>query len=373
MSLAHQARQNGDACARDRCTQDRRAQDRRTQDRRALNTALAPFQAPSLRRSLWQFASTFGAYVAVNAAMYAALRVSVWLALALALPAAGLTVRLFIVQHDCGHGSFFRSRRLNDLLGRFCSVITFTPYSFWRRQHANHHACFNNLDRRDPGIDLYSSCATLREYQALPPVRRSLYRIARHPVVSQILLPPIVFLVIYRLPFDTPAAWTRERASVHLTNLAIASVLGLLVLALGAWPVVLVQVPIMAIASIVGVWLFSVQHRFEEAQWTRQEHWNSVQASLEGSSYLKLPRVLQWFTGNIGFHHVHHLASRVPNYRLQECHEARPDFLGTVTTLTLSQALLAPCYALWDEEKGRMVRFPAMRVPGRNALQRRLA
>jgi len=325
-------------------------------ERRALMAAIAPFQAPSLRRSLWQFGSTFVAFVAVNAAMYASLHVSVWLTLALAIPAGGLTVRLFIVQHDCGHGSFFRSRRANDLLGRFCSVMTFTPYAFWRRQHANHHACFNNLDRRDTGIDLYSTCATLREYQALPPARRLLYRAVRHPIVTQLLLPPIVFLILYRVPFDSPADWKRERASVYLTNFAIACVLGGMMLAFGAWPVVLVQLPTMMVASIVGVWLFSVQHRFEEAHWARQETWNPVQASLEGSSYLKLPRVLQWFTGNIGFHHIHHLSARMPNYRLQECHEARPE-LGTVTTLTLWEALLAPCYALWDEEKGRMVRF----------------
>ena len=254
-------------------------------ERRALMAAIAPFQAPSLRRSVSQFASTFLAFLAVNAAMYAALRVSAWLALALAVPAAGLMVRLFIIQHDCGHGSFFRSRRLNDLLGRVCSMITFTPYAFWRRQHANHHACFNNLDRRDPGIDLYSTCATLREYQALPRVRRLLYRIAHHPIVSQLLLPPLVFLVLYRVPFDAPSSWTRERASVYLTNLAIACVLGALVLAFGIWAVVLVQLPIMTITAVVGVWLFTVQHRFEEAQWMRQERWTATQAALEGSSY----------------------------------------------------------------------------------------
>ncbi len=282
--------------------------------------------------------------------------VSLWLTLGLALPAAELVVRLFIIQHDCGHGSFFRSRRLNDGLGRFCSAFTFTPYAFWRRQHTAHHATFNNLDRRDSGVDIYSTCATLREYQAFTPGRRLLYRVSRHPLVSQLLLPPVVFLVVYRLPFDAPSSWTAERRSVPLTNLALAAVFGSLVLALGASAVVLVQLPVMVVASIVGVWLFSVQHRSEAAQWLRQDRWNAVQASLEGSSYLKLPPVLQWFTGGIGFHHVHHLSTRVPNYRLQECHKSRPE-LDKVTTLTLRQALLAPCYALWDEEHGRMVGF----------------
>ena len=327
-------------------------------ERRTLIAAMAPFQAPSVRRSAWQFASSFLAFLALDAAMYAGMRVSVWLTLALAFPAAGMMVRLFIIQHDCGHGSFFRSRRLNDLLGRVCSAITFTPYAFWRRQHANHHAVFNNLDKREPGLDLYSGCATLQEYQALPRVRRLFYRVSHHPLVAQILVPPLVFLLLYRVPFDAPASWKRERASVYLTNLTIAAILGALVLIFGIWPVVLVQFPILAITSVIGVWLFSVQHRFEEAQWARQEDWDPVQASLAGSSYLKLPRVLQWFTGNIGFHHVHHLSARVPNYRLQECHQARPELSGAVTTLTLWQALLAPCYALWDEELGRMVRFP---------------
>ncbi len=332
------------------------------QDRRSLMAAVKPFQAPLLWRSLWQFASTFLAFVALDAAMYASLRVSVLLTLALAVPTAGLMVRLFIIQHDCGHGSFFRSRRANDLLGRFCSTFTFTPYAFWRRQHANHHACFNNLDRRDTGVDIYSTCATLREYEALTPARRWRYRVSRHLVVTQFLLPPLVFLVVYRLPFDAAgASWRRERRSVHLTNGAIAGVLGVLVLAFGAGPVALVQLAILAPASIVGVWLFSVQHRFEEAQWARQEHWNPVQASLEGSSCLELPRVLQWFTGSIGFHHVHHLSARVPNYRLQACHEAHAVLREGVSTLTLREALAAPYYALWDEEQGRMVRFPKRR------------
>ncbi len=331
-------------------------------DRRALMAAVKPFQAPSLWRSLWQFASTFLAFVAVNAAMYASFRVSAWLVLALAVPAAGLMVRLFIIQHDCGHGSFFRSRRANDLLGRFCGAFTFTPYAFWRRQHAQHHACFNNLDRRDTGVDLYSTCATLREYEALSPARRWRYRVSRHPVVTQFLLPPLVFLVVYRLPFDAPgASWRRERRSVHLTNAAIIGMLGVLAAVFGVWPVALVQLSTLALASVVGVWLFSVQHRFEEAQWARQDHWDPVRASLEGSSCLALPRVLQWFTGNIGFHHIHHLSARVPNYRLQACHEAHAVLREGVATLTLREALAAPCYALWDEEQERMVRFPAAR------------
>ena len=327
-------------------------------DRRELLAAVALFQEPSLRRSLWQFTSTLAAYLALNAAMYAVLPISVWLCLALAVPAAGMVVRLFIVQHDCGHGSFAAARPLNDAIGRVCSVATFTPYAFWRRQHANHHASFNNLDRRDSGLDIYSTCATLQEYRAMPRLQRLGYRAARHPILTQLLLPPVLFLLLYRVPFDTPQTWRRERRSVLMTDLALAVVLGGLALAFGLRAVALVQLPIMVLASIAGVWLFSVQHRFEESQWERQERWSHLQASMEGSSYLKLPRLLQWFTGNIGFHHVHHLSARVPNYRLQECHEAQP-LLGAVTTLDFWQALRAPAYALWDEDLGRMVRFSA--------------
>ncbi len=328
----------------------------RAAQRKALMAAVAAFQQPSLARSLWQFASTLLPYLALAAAMYALAPVSPWLCLALALPAGGLIVRLFIVQHDCGHGSFFRSRRLNDLLGRFCSAFTFTPYAFWRRQHADHHASFNNLDRRGNGLDLYSTCATVAEYQAMNRGRRLLYRTLRHPVLTQVLLPPFIFLLLYRVPFDAPANWLRERRSVLVTNAALAAVLGTLCLVFGWRAVALVQLPAIAVASIIGAWLFSVQHRFEEALWQHQEPWNHLQASLEGSSYLKLPRILQWFSGNIGFHHVHHLSARVPNYRLQECHEAQREF-HAVTTLTMRQALRAPHYLLWDEGLQRMVRF----------------
>ncbi len=328
------------------------------QDRHDVMAALAPFQVPSLRRSAWQFGSTFVGYVALNAAMYVLARHSAWMALMIVLPTAGFLVRLFIIQHDCGHGAFFGSRRLNDGLGRFCSLFTFTPYAFWRRQHANHHASFNNLDRRDSGVDLYSTCATLAEYRALPPARRMLYRALRHPIVTQVLLPPVVFVLLYRLSFDAPKTWRRERRSVMMTNAALGMTSAGLTIVFGLRTVVLVQLSIIVVASIIGVWLFSVQHRFEGAIWERQEGWSHLRASLRGSSYLQLPGILQWFTGNIGFHHVHHLCALIPNYRLQECHEARPEF-RRVTTLTLRQAICAPFYALWDEGLGRMVRFPA--------------
>jgi omega-6 fatty acid desaturase (delta-12 desaturase) len=327
--------------------------------RERLLPKVARYRGPVLRKSLWQAASTFAAFAIVCAAMYASAAISYWLVPGLALLAAGLVVRIFIIQHDCGHGSFFRSRRANDALGMVCGVITLTPYAHWRRQHAGHHAHWNNLDRRFSGVDIYSSCMTVAEYRALSPLRRVVLRCAYHPLVSAILLPPLVFFVLYRLPFDTPRTWRRERRAVHGTNLAIVTAFTGLGLLLGFERMLAVHVPIMVVASIVGVWLFSVQHRFEATLWLRQANWTFEAASLRGSSYLRLPRVLQWFTGNIGFHHIHHLNPHVPNYRLEACHRAIPG-LQDVPTLGIREGMKAITFVLWDEDRARMVPFRAV-------------
>jgi omega-6 fatty acid desaturase (delta-12 desaturase) len=327
----------------------------------ALRRTLRAHQTPSATRSVTQIATSFAPFLALCALMYATLGVSLWLTLALAVPAAGFVVRIFILQHDCGHGALFRSRAANDWVGRACSLVTMTPYQNWRRQHAGHHANWNNLDRRESGTDLYSTCLTLREYRALTPVRRLLYRAVRHPLVSLVLLPPLVFLVLYRLPFDTPAGWRRERLSVHATNLSLAVLLVGVGLVLGFGAMALVQAPIMVVASIAGVWLFSVQHRFEGAAWFRGGAWTAVAASLRGTSYLRLPAVLRWFTGNIGFHHVHHLNPKIPNYRLAACHAASTTLQGA-PTLGLLDGLKASSFWLWDEDRARMAPFKAARL-----------
>ena len=313
-------------------------------------------RSSSVATSLGQIANSLLPFLALCALMYATLRVSYALTLALAFPAAGFVIRLFIIQHDCGHGAFFRSRRANDIVGTLCSVLTLTPYDNWRRQHAGHHANWNNLDRRLSGADIYSSCLTTAEYHALGPPQRLMYRITRHPIVSLVVLPPLVFLLLYRVPFDTPRAWRKERFVVYATNLAILAAIVALGLVLGFRPVLLVQLPITIIASIVGVWLFSVQHRFEKTLWARQPDWKHRSASLLGSSYLHLPRVLQWFTGNIGFHHVHHLNPRIPNYLLEASHNADPA-LQAAPQLTLWTGLKAGRFCLWDETRHTMVRF----------------
>jgi omega-6 fatty acid desaturase (delta-12 desaturase) len=215
---------------------------------------------------------------------------------------------------------------------------------------------WNNLDRRSSGADIYSMCLTVVEYRNLPRVRRLLYRVSRHPLIAVGLLPPLIFLVLYRFPFDTPRGWRRERASVYLTDIAIGGAVVGLGLTLGADRVLLVQLPIMLIASVIGVMLFSVQHRFETAIWLRAAEWNPEEAALLGSSFLRLPRLLQWFTGNIGFHHVHHLNPRVPNYRLAACHAAIPELQRT-PVLTLAGAWRSLSLGLWDEERRRMVDF----------------
>ena len=318
--------------------------------------AVARFRGPMLRKSVWQCASTLGAFAAVYVAMYVAEPISCWLTLSLAAIAAALVVRIFIIQHDCGHGSFFRSRRANDILGTACSLVTLAPYEHWRRQHAGHHAHWNNLDRRFSSVDIYSSCITVAEYRALPVLRRFVLRCAYHPLMSVVVLPPLIFFFLYRLPFDTPKAWLRERRAVYGTNLALAATFTTLGLLFGFERVLVVHLPMMAAASMAGVWIFSVQHRFEGTVWRRQPDWTFMAASLRGSSYLRLPRVLQWFTGNIGFHHIHHLNPHVPNYRLEACHRAIPA-LRDVPTLGIRSGMQALGFVLWDEERARMVSF----------------
>ena len=313
-------------------------------------------QTPILAKSLSQAATSFGGFFATCAAMYLVAEVSYWFALALAPLAAGFLVRIFIIQHDCGHLSFFRGRRKNDILGFACSLLTLTPYASWRRQHAGHHWIWNDLDRRQSGADIYSSCLTVDEYRELSPLRRWWHRTTRHPIIANIILPPLIFLCLYRVPFDTPRSWRYERRAVYATDVALVAIFGALGLVLGFGEVAAVQLPIMCFASIIGVWLFSIQHRGEATSWVRHADWRLTSAALEGSNYLRLPTVLQWFVGNIGFHHVHHLNPRVPNYRLQECHDTLP-VLHAVPTLSFWDALHAVRFILWDEERGRMVTF----------------
>jgi len=288
--------------------------------------------------------------------MYLVYPVSPWLSLALALPTGTLLLRVFIVQHDCGHGSFFASRRANVAVGRLCSLITLTPFANWSRQHGLHHGDWNDLDRAGGGVDIYSGRLTVRDYLALSRWQRFLYRLPRHPLVANLLLPPLVFLLLYRTPFDTPRSWRNERRSVHLTNLALLVTFATLVMLMGWQEVLVIHVAVIAVSSILGVWLFSLQHRFDSAHWAPRANWGFVEAALDGSSWLRLPPALRWLTGNIGFHHVHHLDPRIPSYRLVAAHKTVQSLRST-PPLSLGRALAAPRLTLWDESMGRLVRF----------------
>lgn len=314
---------------------------------------VAPYMKPSPGRAWLQLATTFPPFVAVMAALLAALYYHVLAGLILLPAGAVLLVRLFVIQHDCGHGSFFASNWANGLLGRALSLLTLTPYTFWRRDHAMHHATTGDLDRRGTG-DV--TILTLEEYRALPFLRRMSYRIYRHPLVMFGVGPAWLILLRLRIPKGSPKRQWRDWVSIVGTDLALAGLVTILIATFGLQPVLMGWLPVILLAATVGVWLFYIQHQFEHAYWAARPAWDFHAAALRGSSFYDLPAVLHWMTGNIGFHHIHHLASRIPNYRLKECHEAIPA-LRTAPRLTLRESFRCARLALWDTEQGRLVPF----------------
>lgn len=268
--------------------------------------------------------------------------------------AACFVVRLFMIQHDCGHRSFFISSSANDRLGFWLGVITMTPYHCWRRFHAQHHTHSGNLDQRGVG-DIFM--LTRREYEALSPSRQRWYRVYRHPVVILLIGPPLLFVLRQRTTYKVPRAWRLERRSVHLTNLALVASLLPLALLPEPWQALGLHLAMMSMASIAGVWLFYVQHQFSEAYWERAPRWETWRASMHGASYYRLPAPLRWLTANIGLHHIHHLDARIPNYRLFECFTRHPEF-AEPPTLGIRDSLRCMRLRLWDEEQRRMVPIP---------------
>lgn len=319
--------------------------------RRTWKQAIADYQKPELRSSLWQLVTSVVPYLALWVLAYRLLDVSLWLSLAASILAAGFMARVFIIFHDCGHGSFFKSRTANDVVGFLTGILTLTPYFDWRHEHALHHASAGDLERRGFG-DVMTM--TVEEYRRASFWRRLGYRLYRNPVVLFGVAPLFVFLLQQRLPHK--CGGRRERLSVHLTNLALAAIFALLIATIGLKATLLVQVPIIAVGGAVGIWLFYVQHQFEQVYWARGGNRDHVAAALLGSSLYQLPRVLQWFTGNIGFHHIHHLSPRVPNYKLEKCHREQPVFQA-VNRLTLSTSLRSLRLRLYDEVSGRLVSF----------------
>ncbi|MDX2138273.1 MAG: fatty acid desaturase [Chloroflexota bacterium] len=314
---------------------------------------VAPYQQPDLRKSLWQLANTIVPYFALLILMYFSLDVSYWLTLLLAIPAAGFGVRMFIIFHDAGHGSFFKSKVANDWLGRITGVLLFTPYYSWRHSHAIHHATSGDLDRRGTG-DVWT--LTKEEYDKLGRWGKLGYRLYRNPFVIFGIGPVIDFVVLQR--FAWAKADERDRASIRNTNIALVVWITLISLLIGFDKYVLIQLPVLMIATGVGVWLFYVQHQFENTYWERHEQWDFATAALYGSSFYKLPKLLQWFTGNIGFHHIHHLSPRIPNYELERCHN-NAELFQRVEQLTLWTSLKSLHVRLWDEDHHKMVGYHA--------------
>jgi len=314
------------------------------------------YQRPSLSRAVWQLVNSVGGYLAVWGLMFWSLSVSLWLTAALTILAGGLLVRIFIIFHDCGHGSFFKTRTANDVTGFLTGVLTFTPYSLWRKEHALHHSTAADLDHRGTG-DVPTM--TVEEYLAASRWKKLGYRFVRNPVILFGLIPMAMFLVKHRLPHSNEAS-PGERRSVHWTNLALLGLIVGMSFIFGLVPYLVLQIAVIAVAGGLGTWLFYVQHQFEGVYWEREEEWDFAEAAFKGSSFYKLPRVLQWFSGNIGFHHIHHLSPRIPNYNLERCHYAEPLF-QTVSSISLLGSLKCMTYRLWDERGRKLVGFGHLR------------
>lgn len=321
----------------------------------AWKKVVAKYQKPSLWRSVFQLVNSLVPYLVLWFLMYRSLAVSFWITLPLAVLEGGFLMRLFIIHHDCGHGSFFKSQRANDVVGFITGVLTFTPYHFWRWEHAIHHAGSGDLDRRGQG-GVWT--LTVQEYLDAPLWKRCLYRLVRNPIVLLVAVPSILFLILHR--FASARASRRDRWSVYWTNLLILAMAIGLSLLMGLKAYLVIQLSVITVGCTIGVWLFYVQHQFEGVNWRRHDDWDYTSAALEGSSYYKLPRILQWFSGNIGFHHIHHLSPRIPNYYLEKCHKADPLF-QRATTVTLLSSLKSLRYRLWDERNQRLVGYPSLR------------
>jgi omega-6 fatty acid desaturase (delta-12 desaturase) len=312
---------------------------------------VSAYQQSHAGRASWQLISSIVPYLGLWVAIWFLLDVSWWLVLPLILLAGAFLVRIFILFHDCGHGSFFKSRRANHFWGILTGLLAWTPYDCWRSEHATHHATSGNLDKRGVG-DFWT--LTVREYLEAPWWRRFAYRLARNPVVLLGIAPLVMFILDQRRP--KARSNKMEIRSVWLTNFLLAGMVVGLGFAMGFWTYLILQMSIMAIAGGLGIWLFYSQHQFEDVYWERGEDWDYGDAAFRGSAFLKLPRVLQWFTGNIGFHHLHHLSSRIPNYNLQACHESHPMFRD-VTPMNFWGAVRSLGLKLWDEAGQKLIHF----------------
>ena len=309
---------------------------------------------PETWRSVWQVTNSLVPFLVLWYLAYRSLEVGYWLTLLLVVPAAGFMTRLFIIFHDCCHASFFKSMKANDRLGLVLGVLVFTPFYEWRHSHAIHHATAGDLDRRGIG-DVYTM--TVEEYLAAPWYKKVGYRILRSPMLLFTISSFLVFAVFHR--FWGPEAGKREKSSVIWTNLALFGLIGWIIFEIGWKAFLLVEMPILLMVCSAGVWLFYVQHNFDPTYWDRHTDWEFFRAGMDGSSFYKLPKVLQWFTGNIGFHHIHHLSPKIPNYKLEACHNDNPQF--QIEPLTFKDSLKSLYFRLWDEKERMLVGWEALK------------
>jgi len=314
---------------------------------------VSQYHNPELSKSIWQIVNTFIPYMVLWYLMYRSLEVGYWLTFLVAIPTSLFMVRIFVLQHDCGHNSFFRSRKANNWVGMACSIFTFVPFYYWRRTHALHHAAAGDLDHRGVG-DFYTM--TVDEYAAKTKWEQFKYRLYRNPIVMFMIAPTVVFVVGYRFDFLKRKDWKRERKGLLWTNLGLLAVAVVMTLLIGLPSYLIVQLTIVFLGAGIGTWFFFVQHNYEDAYWASGDDWDYTTAALQGSSYYKLPRILQWFTGSIGFHHIHHLSPKIPNYNLEKAHNENEIF-QTPVTLTLRTGFETTNLSLWDDENRKMINF----------------
>lgn len=332
-----------------------RSQNQQPFSDKSILKLIADYRNPSKLSSIWQLTNTLVPYILLWAIMiYMLSFLTWWYILPLIILATGFTVRLFIIFHDCGHGAFFRSKAANDTIGTILGILTFTPYHRWHHAHLMHHRTSGNLDKRGEG-DIWT--LTVDEYTNLPRGKQIIYRVYRNPIVLFLIGAPLMFLVSNRL--TRKGFSKKERISVYVTNAGIAAIVVGLSFLIGFKTYLMIQLPITYIASVVGVYLFYVQHQYPEVNWYRDENWDYTTAAMHGASYFKLPRILQWFSGNIGFHNIHHLSSKIPNYRLQQCYRENEVFRRE-KPVTLFKSFSTLKLRLWDEQSKQLVTWKAL-------------
>lgn len=313
---------------------------------------VSKYNYPDTWKSTWQLINSIIPLLGIFVLMYLALDVSYWLTLALVIPATGFMVRVFIIFHDCGHRSFFKSARANYVTGFFLGLFTFTGVNKWQRSHNAHHATVGNLDKRGVG-DVQTM--TVEEFKSASKGRRIFYKMYRHPLLLLGIGAPYLFILQNRL-FAKNTDW-KEKRNVLLTSFVLAVIITGISLLIGFKSFVLIYLPILYVSSILGTWLFYMQHQFEGVHWYRQSEWDYPTVALQGSSFYKLPRILQWFSGNIGFHHVHHLSPRIPNYKLEQCHREN-ELFANIKPIGILESMKSLKLRVWDEEGGKLVSFP---------------